>query len=421
MANSRTFAASADYSDPSVLARRLADYVVLAVAPEVPLSAPDYFQASEASYRDVRDLVAAQVAGDAAASGPYRHVLRDPAHAAAIRALRAELARLIAHDPDWGLVAARRAAAADERIWIDHWLGDAFADDDAPDVDLGALPVPARDVGREGSTTRIDVIIPFRDPTGGQRLRNTIACLRALADQDPVDASVRVTLVEADTTDRSRASLAPLADRYLHVRKDGPFNKSWTVNVGLREARRSAPAASRHVVCVLDADILVDRVFLTANLARFDTGEHRAHLPFRRVLAMDDAASSYAIRRRLVAQAAAVELESLRGLLWRDSPGGCLWAEGGLMHEIGGFDERFEGWGGEDDDVTQRIAGHAPFERYDDLLLHLAHPRPQMTMADGTPNNGHLLDSHLGQDGWTGKYGYGDPGRFRAVTPGEER
>lgn len=404
----------ADYTHPAALGRRLADYVVLAVSPDVPQIAADYWEASEASYVGVRDLVATAVAGDTVAERAYLELLREPASADHVRVLRAELARLAARDPRWALAAARKAGEADERIWIDHWLGETASE--ASEVDLAALPVPARPVGPDSGQSRIDVIIPFRDPARGQRLRNLIACLRALADQDPVDALVRVTVVEADTADRSRADVTPLASRYLHVHKDGRFNKSWTVNVGLRDAQQFPGTHPRQLVCVLDADILVERAFLSGNLARFCTLGHRAHLTHRWMLSLDGAASRYAIRRRLVDLAASVEADSLHGLLLREVPGGCLWAEAGLLHDIGGFDERFEGWGGEDDNVVNRLAGRARVVRFDDQLLHLDHPRPPMTTADGRYLNEHLLDSHLGADAWTGEGGYGDPYRFSGAA-----
>jgi hypothetical protein len=409
-----TLAVMADYADPAALGRRLADYVVLAVSPDVPQIAADYWAASEASYLGLRDLVATAVAGDRAAAAAYLDLLREPASADRIRALRAELTRLAAGDPGWAVAAARQVGEADERIWIDHWLGDVAAD--AAEVDFAALPVPARTAGPDSGRTRLEVIIPFRDSARGQRLRNLIACLRALADQDPVDALVRVTVIEADAADRSRADLAPLADRYLHVYKDGLFNKSWVVNVGLRDAQRYPTAHPRRLVCVLDADTLVERAFLSRNLARFDAPGHRAHLTFRWSLSMDDAATRYAIRRRVADLAPSVETGSLRGLLLREPTGGAMWVEAWLLHGIGGFDERFEGWGGEDDDVTKRIAQHAPLVRFDDTLLHLNHPRPDMTRADGTAHNAHLLSNHLGGDGWTGAGGYGDPDRFSVAA-----
>jgi hypothetical protein len=43
------------------------------------------------------------------------------------------------------------------------------------------------------------------------------------------------------------------------------------------------------------------------------------------------------------------------------------------------MDERFEGWGGEDLDFVFRLDIAGPVDRYDDLLVHMFHPRPQIT------------------------------------------
>ncbi len=254
------------------------------------------------------------------------------------------------------------------------------------------------------------MIIPFRDTELGGRTRNLLACLRALADQDFPARAVRVVVVETDTRPRVRDLVRPLADRYLHGYKDGRFNKSWAVNLGLRDG--SPPGAGApELTCVLDADVLVERSFLTVNAARFELG-HDAHLPYRDMLSLAAVASDRAIRIRLDDRAARPDLARLRGLLLRETPGACLWARTEALHRIGGFDERFEGWGGEDDDVTGRLAAAGPLVRFDDPLLHLHHARPPMLTADGQFLNGHLAGSHLRPDAWTGAGGYGEPDRF---------
>ena len=95
--------------------------------------------------------------------------------------------------------------------------------------------------------------------------------------------------------------------------------------------------------------------------------------------------------------------EITRGLLLRDVPGGCLWIRPEIFHRIGGLDERYRGWGGEDEDMLIRTAAAGPTTQYDDVLLHLAHPRPAMRREDGTP-----LNAHVPIGTWTGGSGYGD-------------
>ncbi len=112
-----------------------------------------------------------------------------------------------------------------------------------------------------------------------------------------------------------------------------------------------------------------------------------------------------------------VDAAGLRGLLLRETPGACLWARTELLTGLGGFDERFEGWGGEDDDVVARLRRNVRLVRYDDQLLHLSHPRPEMTHADGTLFNAHLADAYQ-TDPWNAAIGFGDPDRYRG--PGQQ-
>ncbi|MFE9422558.1 glycosyltransferase [Kitasatospora sp. NPDC006697] len=379
MIDSRTEAAAAD----AALAARLAAYVVLAHDPAVPQIAADYWELSEKSYREADRLVAELVAGAGpAAQDAYRELVAAPTEAARQFALRHRLLAALESAPQRVPALREAVAEADGRIWIDYHLGDAVEE-------AAAAPAP-----------EVQVVIPFRDREHGLRTRNLLACLRALADQEG-GAAVHVTVVEGDAVPRSRELLDSLVDEYLFAHKDGLFNKSWAVNVGVAATARPAP-----VVCVLDADILVDRRFVERNLRRLREGGHGAHLPFRWSLSLDEPSTRRAIARRTRAGAAEVPGSLLRGLLLREPPGGCVWVRSEVFHAVGGFDERYEGWGGEDDDVVARLDRAAGVARFEDELLHLNHPRPAMT-RDGVPFNAHLEPLS-----WTAEQGYGDPARF---------
>jgi hypothetical protein len=140
-------------------------------------------------------------------------------------------------------------------------------------------------------------------------------------------------------------------------------------------------------------------------------GDHVAHLPFQWAFNLSEQASCWAIRHRVIDGSANVPLEALRGFLKRGSPGGCLWVTEDAFRQVAGFDERFEGWGGEDDDVAARLARVGTFRRYEDSLLHLHHPRPQMT--DG---RGNLLNAHIEQARWPADSPYGDINRYDAAA-----
>ncbi len=230
--------------------------------------------------------------------------------------------------------------------------------------------------------------------------------------------------METDSEPRVKALLGGLADRYLFGYNPNIFNKSWAVNLGLKDG--AWPGNRAELTCVLDADILVERTFLRVNAARLRGGPD-AQLPYQHMYSLDEPSSDRAISVRLglnlpttragagPAGAALVAAAGLRGLLLRDTPGACLWVRTDALCQLGGFDERFEGWGGEDDDVVARLRQASGLVRYDDQLLHLNHPRPVMVRADGVMLNAHLADAHR-SNAWTGAAGFGEPARFASPS-----
>jgi hypothetical protein len=400
----------------ALIAKRLADYVVLTASPDVPRAAIDYWELSVGAYQRVRGPLDDEAARSPVLDEASRHLAAFPDSVEAYRRLVACLIVELGRSPRLREAARNAIPDADEQIWIDYWLGDRHTQqaalcgkEDLQSIEL-PRPEPRCDV------PRVQVIIPFRDAESGERTRNLLACLLALRDQEraavggqSVDA--RVIVVETDTCPRAREFLTSLADRYVFAWKDGLFNKSWAVNIGLRDGGSPESERTPELTCVLDADILVERSFLSVNASRFSNG-HDAHLPYHDMTCLDASSSSLAIRSRLMDGQEFVDRALLRGLVLREPPGACLWARTGVLHKIGGFDERYEGWGGEDDDVVGRLARFHSFTRYRDPLLHMNHSRPLMTHEDGTLLNGHLIGSDQADDAWTGDREYGDPMRF---------
>jgi hypothetical protein len=101
------------------------------------------------------------------------------------------------------------------------------------------------------------------------------------------------------------------------------------------------------------------------------------------MLCLDPPATSHAIRERLERRAAQASPAHFRGFVLRRPPGCCVWARSAAFHRIGGMDERYEGWGGEDYDFLHRLDLEAPLDSYDDWLLHLHHPPSPFIREDG--------------------------------------
>ncbi|MER5642924.1 galactosyltransferase-related protein [Streptosporangium sp. NPDC002524] len=395
--------------DARTLGSRLAAYVFLANDPSVPLVAADWWVISGPHYGAVADALAHFVAGEPAAED-LRRFAASPGDRELEDALAAALVPLLERSPADGARLAGLIADADAHVLVDYHNG-VLADRSAAEVsvaDVSSWSGPRASVASgasvaagtrtAGAGVRAVIVIPFRDRVGGARTRNLLACLAALRDQDVHGDEVSVTVVESDTAPTWRDTVEPLVDHYVFARHDGHFNKSWAVNVGVRDT-----PGEPELICVLDTDILADRRFLSRNLDRMAREPGlSAFLPYRRMFCLDPETSAAAIRRRCERGEADVPLDAVRSLVLKEPPGACLWVRSTVFDAIGGFDERYQGWGGEDDDVVARLSLAGRFTRFDDPLLHLAHPRPEMTL-DGLPFN-----AHIDPLSWTVAGGYGD-------------
>jgi hypothetical protein len=393
-----TFAAASAYrrAEPATgdLAARVTGYVVMTRDPAVPSVAADYWMHSERFYRAVAEPVAARLADDLA----YRRLIAHPTDPGAERALSARVAALLDDDPEVAAELRARVDVADDNVYINYFRGPDYTLS-ARHADLDRLTGFAdRPASRpHGSGDEVLVVVPLSDRDGAGRIRNLMACLLALRDQTMPSHAYRVTVVEFDDRPRWQRLVAPLVDHYVHLTGSGLFNKSWTLNAGVRHTLGAA-----RTLCLLDADILVDREFLARNHARFAGTGHDAHLPHTEMLSLDAPASDHVIEERCGRGTGDVPLAGARGLLLRDVPGACLWLRPELFEAVGGFDERYRGWGGEDEDMLYRVASAGSVVQFDDVFVHLAHRRPAMRRADGQPFN-----AHVPVGTWTGAQGYG--------------
>ncbi|MEV6120131.1 galactosyltransferase-related protein [Streptomyces sp. NPDC052077] len=371
-------------SDPAVLATALTGSLVLVHDPVSRAVAPDYWDWSA----DAHHAAARALGGvdDALVRAAADRLAKEPADDAAAAALTGRLTELLGGPGGGGpAVDGLRAAAARteslSRLIVqpgDPALAEPAGEAPGPAALLGSLAsAPHRD------THPVDaaVVIPFRAPDGATgRLRNLAAVLNALADQSHPRERYRVVVVESDSVPRHRDLFAPACDSHVFAPDPGRFNKSWTVNVGVVHGARPA-----ELVCVLDGDILVDRDFVARAVERFRRPGTQAHWPFEDLLFLDPAASVRAVRTRCLEGAPEPGQERLRGVHLRRPPGGCVWLREDLFTRIGGMDERFCGWGGEDQDFVWRAERYGPMDRHRDPLVHLHHDRAAHRGDDGTP------------------------------------
>jgi len=203
------------------------------------------------------------------------------------------------------------------------------------------------------------------------RMRNLEATLRALNEQTVPRSMYKIVIVEQDKMPYLKKDVAHLCDKYIADEYDLPFNRSRAVNRGVAEAK---PKAS-DLVCVLDADLFVDPGWIERCVLTMNDDEVKpmqALLPFSSVLYLASGVSDDIVDAEIY-PFGAEDLPTIR--VGKSSVGGCMWVRSAVYSLIGGHDERFIGWGCEDQDFFIRISHAVSVYRLDEAMLHLYHPR----------------------------------------------
>lgn len=389
-------------SDDAVLATAVVDNLVVSADPDAPASGIYYWEIS----RPWRDAVvnAVTTSEDAQIRALGTDVVQHPADPVRYRALHRALLERRSEPAIENILQLGWRAECNSRLG--HVLGTGYGARVAPVTAVDLLRLPPTQGLPAGARPEVLVVVPFqsRASDGGDRLRNLMACLRALRDQSYRRDNYQVTVVESDDRPRWRQIIEPLADNYLFAEKPGVFNKSWAVNVGVV----NSPGPTE-IICIQDADALADRDFIARNAARFTDPGTMGHLPYRDMLCLDDTSTWAAIRQRLIAGAADADLAKVRGFTLRRGPGCCVWARADAYHRINGMDERYQGWGGEDIDFNYRFAFDAAYDSYNDTLLHLRHPASSALREDGE-----LINAHIEPLSWRPEGPIGQIDRFAA-------
>lgn len=192
-------------------------------------------------------------------------------------------------------------------------------------------------------------VIPFRD-RGPDRRDNLLATI------DWYSGLEKTELLVVEQDERSTIDPAALsADvRHLFLYNPGAFNKSWAFNVG-------AINAAGEVLAFIDGDLLVAPAVIQACFEQCGRGMQAIN-PYSALIDLDRERSAQCRRTGHLA-------DGLGHTINRDYKGQYLCFCGGayVMRkdaylDLGGQDERFRGWGGEDDAMSMKVG----------LLEHIA-------------------------------------------------
>lgn len=175
---------------------------------------------------------------------------------------------------------------------------------------------------------------------GTKRLPQFQACLASLCSQTSVSAEI---IVVEQSHHEEFASLIPRGVRYYHLETenaDVPYNRSWALNYGVRQARGD-------LVVILDADMLLPERFGAAMLDVF-TCDIDAVRPIRLLFYLDQSSSAAVQEQKTLANLRAVSS------VVQNTPNPIVIRRDAYL-EIGGHDESFYGWGGEDNEFISRL------------------------------------------------------------------
>lgn len=202
---------------------------------------------------------------------------------------------------------------------------------------------------------------------GMERLPQLLLTLRSIAAQSiPIECIV----VEQSAVREVESRLPPWV-RYAHTSTSLPYCRSWAFNVGARIARGG-------VLILHDNDMIVPAQYAAEARQRVSEGWGFADLK-RFIFYLSEKDTG-----RVLAGAALPGI--VPETIVQNAQGGSIAADREAYFAIGGFDESFIGWGGEDNDFRERAEalgrvydfGYLPF-------LHLHHPAQSGKLERDTP------------------------------------
>lgn len=213
------------------------------------------------------------------------------------------------------------------------------------------------------------------------RLRNAVACLQALNHQSLERWRYRIVAVEQDEQPRVKEHILPYVDQYIFAYNPGAYNRSWGFNIGVVKV-----ADADTILCLIDADLLVQSDFLSTCLTEFEQGIE-ALRPYNEVMYLDPAST-----KRILGDDTRKNMswERYRGRVYTNSQGGCIWVKSDLYESIGGHDEAFEGWGSEDRDFWRRLSAMTRIHHLTRRIAHLYHEIPDMDSKQSKANRKRL-------------------------------
>ncbi|WP_373601534.1 galactosyltransferase-related protein [Paraclostridium bifermentans] len=161
--------------------------------------------------------------------------------------------------------------------------------------------------------------------------------------------------------------LIPDAEICLGDTSSIPYSKSEAVNNAFKKA-------TREILVIMDSDILIDIESLNTAISIVD--KYKFILPYNKLVRLDEKSTEKILNKELL-NIEDIDISN-NSIIKEESRmvGGIYVTTKEVYKNIGGFDERFRGWGGEDDAVLSCVKYiYGKYHRLDNILYHLYHTR----------------------------------------------
>lgn len=234
------------------------------------------------------------------------------------------------------------------------------------------------------------LIVPFRN-TDKYRLENLLAVEAYYFSSFP---EWQVIIIEQDINPSLKLEQFSGSPTLLFAYNGGLFNKSWAINIGVQHA-------NEHVLIIADADLLVEPKDLSKSIEAVES-ELDVVRPFQRLIDLNETESQQFLNTADLNTLNSPEHGFNRGYINEQLclAGGLFLIKKPFFAKVNGFDERFEGWGGEDDAFSLKIQSysHKTAILKKGIAWHLWHPRLKAENSDAYQQNCRLLLDYKGDD-----------------------
>ena len=159
-----------------------------------------------------------------------------------------------------------------------------------------------------------------------------------------IEEDIEIILVEQDNTQKINKDALPTNCKHIFAHNEGLFNRAWGLNVGFRYASGKAVAFADNDV-IIDPEILMDSFTLCLEEYNYD-----AIKPFNKLIDLTQEESTMILKGTLsLNQITSMKRKTRKSISFCSA---LTVFNRGAYQQIGGFDERFVGWGGEDDAMS---------------------------------------------------------------------